>query len=109
MPASPRPTSFRTPSPLSKISSNRLIKLPLMQADRKLRMGMVGGGQGSFIGAVHRLAAALDQQVDLVAGFFSRDEATSQAPAARLHVDSARAYKTYEEMAKAEAALPADQ
>jgi predicted dehydrogenase len=72
-------------------------------------MGMVGGGQGSFIGAVHRIAAALDQQVDLVAGVFSRDEANSRETAARLHVDSARAYKTYEEMAKAEAALPADQ
>jgi predicted dehydrogenase len=72
-------------------------------------MGMVGGGQGSFIGAVHRIATALDQQVDLVAGVFSRDEANSQATAARLHVSPARAYKTYEEMAAAEAALPADQ
>ena len=72
-------------------------------------MGMVGGGQGSFIGAVHRIATALDQQVDLVAGVFSRDEANSQATAARLHVNPARAYKTYEAMAAAEAALPADQ
>ncbi len=40
---------------------------------RKLRMGMVGGGQGAFIGWVHRMAAALDQQVDFVAGCFSRD------------------------------------
>ena len=40
---------------------------------RKLRMGMVGGGQGSFIGGVHRIAAALDGQIDLVAGVFSRD------------------------------------
>jgi prepilin-type processing-associated H-X9-DG protein len=40
---------------------------------RKLRMGMVGGGEGAFIGAVHRLVAALDQQVELVAGCFSRD------------------------------------
>jgi len=78
-----------------------------MQAERKLRMGMVGGGQGSFIGAVHRIAAALDQQIDLTAGVFSRDEANSNATAARLHVP--RAYKSYEEMAKAEAALPADQ
>jgi predicted dehydrogenase len=75
--------------------------------DRKLRMGMVGGGAGSFIGAVHRIAAALDQQIDLVAGVFSRDEANSAETAARLHV--ARHYKTYEEMALAEAALPADQ
>ena len=40
---------------------------------RKLRMGMVGGGQGAFIGGVHRMAAALDQQVEMVAGCFSRD------------------------------------
>ena len=40
---------------------------------RKLRMGMVGGGQGAFIGAVHRMVATLDQQVELVAGVFSRD------------------------------------
>ena len=40
---------------------------------RKLRMGMVGGGQGAFIGAVHRIAAALDGQVELVAGVFSRE------------------------------------
>ena len=40
---------------------------------RKLRMGMVGGGQGAFIGGVHRIAAALDGQVELVAGVFSRD------------------------------------
>lgn len=70
-------------------------------------MGMVGGGQGSFIGAVHRIAAALDQQIELTAGVFSRDEANSAATAARLHVP--RSYKSYEEMAAAEAALPADQ
>src|SRR5579871_230117 len=45
---------------------------------RKLRMGMVGGGQGAFIGAVHRMAAALDQQIELVAGCFSRDSANTR-------------------------------
>ena len=40
---------------------------------RKLRMGMIGGGQGAFIGGVHRLAAALDGQIELTAGVFSRD------------------------------------
>ncbi|MFO7782158.1 MAG: gfo/Idh/MocA family oxidoreductase, partial [Spirochaetia bacterium] len=40
---------------------------------RKLRMGMVGGGQGAFMGGVHRLVAALDNEVELVAGAFSRD------------------------------------
>ena len=46
---------------------------------RKIRYGMVGGGRGAFIGAVHRIAAALDQQIDLVCGAFSSDPATSQA------------------------------
>jgi hypothetical protein len=42
-------------------------------------MGMIGGGEGAFIGGVHRIAAALDQQVDLVAGVFSRDWANTSA------------------------------
>jgi len=71
-------------------------------------MGMVGGGEGAFIGGVHRIAAALDQQVDLVAGVFSRDAANSNATGQRLFLDSARIYRTYEEMAEREAALPAD-
>jgi predicted dehydrogenase len=71
-------------------------------------MGMIGGGQGSFIGAVHRIAAALDQQIEFTAGVFSRDPENSHATAERLHVDPARVYRTYEEMATAEAALPAD-
>ncbi len=70
---------------------------------------MVGGGQGSFIGAVHRIAMAMDQQVELCAGVFSRDEANSQATGEKLHVDPSRIYKTYQEMAAGEAALPADQ
>ena len=40
---------------------------------RKLRLGMVGGGQGAFIGGVHRIAAPLDHQLELVAGSFSQD------------------------------------
>ena len=42
-----------------------------MSTTRKMRMGMVGGGQGAFIGAVHRIGAAIDQQIDLVCGAFS--------------------------------------
>jgi predicted dehydrogenase len=75
---------------------------------RKLRMGMVGGGQGAFIGAVHRMAAALDQQIDLVAGVFSRDPANSTATGEQLFLDPARVYRSYAEMAAAEAQLPAD-
>jgi len=69
---------------------------------------MVGGGQGSFIGAVHRIAMALDQQVELVAGVFSRNEANSKVTGEKLFLDPSRVYATYEEMAAAEAALPAD-
>lgn len=80
----------------------------LMSVNRKLRMGMIGGGQGSFIGAVHRIAAALDQQIDLVAGVFSRDAANSAETGRRLHIAPERIYTDYAAMAAAEAALPAD-
>ncbi len=79
-----------------------------MSSPRKLRMGMVGGGRGAFIGAVHRMAARLDGEIDLVAGCFSSDPAKSKASGEDLFLDPARVYATYEEMAKAEAALPAD-
>lgn len=71
---------------------------------RRLRLGMVGGGQGAFIGAVHRIAARLDDRWELVAGAFSRDAARARASAAELHVASDRAYADYREMARAEAA-----
>lgn len=73
---------------------------------RKLRMGMVGGGQGAFIGGVHRLAAALDQQIEFVAGCFSRDPANTRETGRQLYLDPARCYATFEEMAAAEAARP---
>ena len=72
---------------------------------RKLRMGMVGGGQGAFIGAVHRTAAAMDLQVELVAGCFSRDYENSRQTGAELYLDPGRVYRTYQEMAQAEAEL----
>ncbi len=72
---------------------------------RKLRMGMVGGGQGAFIGGVHRIAAALDQQIELVAGCFSRDPENTRITGKELYLETARCYDTYHEMAKAEAAL----
>jgi predicted dehydrogenase len=75
---------------------------------RKLRMGMVGGGPGAFIGAVHRIAATLDQQAELVAGSFSRDPANTSATGAQLYLDPNRCYRTFAEMAAKEAALPAD-
>ncbi len=74
---------------------------------RKLRMGMVGGGQGAFIGAVHRMAAALDQQIELVAGCFSRDPANTRETGRQLYLDPERCYDSYEQMASREFQLPA--
>jgi predicted dehydrogenase len=73
---------------------------------RKLRMGMVGGGPGAFIGAVHRIAAVLDGQVELVAGVFSRDWNGTRLTGEQLYLDPARVYRSYQEMAAAEAKLP---
>lgn len=75
---------------------------------RKLRMGMVGGGQGAFIGDVHRKAARLTGEIDLVAGVFGRNHDKSLETAKALYLDPARVYSSFEEMARAEAALPAD-
>ena len=75
---------------------------------RKLRMGMVGGGQGAFIGAVHRLAAQMDGEVELVAGVFSRDPENTRLTGEQLHLDPKRLYRSYDEMAAAEAKLPPD-
>ncbi len=80
-----------------------------MKLNRKLRMGMIGGGRGAFIGSVHRMAARLDGEIDLVAGCFSADPEKSKASGADLFLNPARVYATYSEMAQKEAALPADQ
>ena len=76
---------------------------------RKIRYGMVGGGRGAFIGAVHRIAAALDQQVELVCGAFSADPEKAKASGADLFLPPNRCYGSYAEMITAEAALPSDQ
>ena len=73
---------------------------------RKLRMGMVGGGQGAFIGGVHRLVAALDGQIELVAGSFSQDPENTRITGEQLYLDSDRCYDTYERMAAEEAKRP---
>ena len=67
----------------------------------RIRLGMVGGGRGAFIGAVHRIAARLDDQYELVAGAFSSDPERSAASAADLGV--ARSYGSFAEMAQKEA------
>jgi predicted dehydrogenase len=75
---------------------------------RKLRMGMVGGGTGSFIGDVHRRAAAIDGMIELVCGAFSSTAEKSIASGKDLNLDEARCYGTFEEMIQKEKALPAD-
>lgn len=69
-------------------------------------MGMVGGGPGSFIGAVHRMAANLDGQIELVCGCFSSSPAKSLETGRSLFLPEDRIYATYQEMMEREAALP---
>jgi predicted dehydrogenase len=75
--------------------------------NRKIRMGMVGGGRGAFIGAVHRIAAAIDQQIELVCGAFSSDPERSKASGADFFLPAERCYGTFQEMIEKEKALPA--
>ncbi len=74
--------------------------------NRKLRFGMIGGGRGAFIGAVHRLAAQMDGQAELVAGAFSSDPKRSRDSGGDLFLEPARVYGSYREMAAQEAARP---
>ncbi|MEY4242608.1 MAG: hypothetical protein RLZZ245_193 [Verrucomicrobiota bacterium] len=74
--------------------------------NRKIRMGMVGGGRGAFIGAVHRMAANLDGKIELVAGCFSSNPEKSKLSGEDFFLDPSRVYSSYEEMATREAALP---
>jgi predicted dehydrogenase len=71
---------------------------------RRIRLGMVGGGQGAFIGAVHRIAARLDDRYELVAGALSSDPARANASAVMLGIEADRSYASFEDMAVAEAA-----
>ncbi len=77
-------------------------------AVRKLRMGMVGGGPGAFIGEVHRKAARIDGRNELVAGAFDIDPAKSKETGIEQNIDPSRAYANYEDMIKGELALPED-
>ena len=74
--------------------------------NRKLRMGMVGGGRGAFIGGVHRLAATLDGEIELVCGAFSSDPERSKASGADLYLPADRVYANFEEMILREKELP---
>ena len=73
---------------------------------RKIRYGMVGGGRGAFIGAVHRIAANIDGQIELVCGAFSSDPERSRASGSDFYLPTDRCYGTFEEMIAAEARLP---
>lgn len=68
-----------------------------------IRLGMVGGGQGAFIGGVHRIAARIDGEYQLVAGALSSEPDRAKASAAELGLDPERSYGSFQEMAKAEA------
>src|SRR5437762_13963327 len=71
--------------------------------NRRIRYGMIGGGRGAFIGALHRIAAAMDQQIELVCGAFSSDPERSRASGTELFLPKDRCYGTFEEMIKSEA------
>ena len=71
-------------------------------------MGMVGGGEGAFIGGVHRMAAALDGQIELVCGAFSSDAERSRRSGEALYIDPTRIYPDFETMIKSEKELPAE-
>ena len=74
--------------------------------ERKIRMGMVGGGPGSFIGAVHRIAANLDGQIELVCGCFSARPEKSLETGRSLFLPDDRIYASYQEMIEKESLLP---
>ena len=77
--------------------------------NRKLRMGMVGGGKDAFIGAIHRIAANMDGLIELNCGALSAHPDTAIASGEALFLPKEKNYSTYEEMFKKEASLPADQ
>jgi len=77
--------------------------------NRKLRMALVGGGQGSFIGRVHVTAAVLDNRAALVAGALSSDPQRAKDSAADYDIAPSRAYGSYQELVETESQLPADE
>ncbi|MEX2132085.1 MAG: Gfo/Idh/MocA family oxidoreductase [Pseudohongiellaceae bacterium] len=76
---------------------------------KQIRLGMIGGGTGSFIGPIHRKAAGLDGRFILHAGAFSSDVNTSQDTGRELHLHPSRVYRSFQEMLQQEAALPVAQ
>ena len=79
---------------------------PVRRRSQKIRLGMLGGGEGAFIGAVHRHAAALDGQTELVCGAFSRDGGNNQRTGESLDIAPERVYASWQQLLDGEAALP---
>ncbi|MBC7424147.1 MAG: gfo/Idh/MocA family oxidoreductase, partial [Ferruginibacter sp.] len=77
--------------------------------DRKLRMGMIGGGKDAFIGAIHRLAANMDGLIELAAGALSINPEIAIESGKMLFLPESRTYLTYQELIKKESALPANE
>lgn len=77
-----------------------------MAAQKKLKMGMVGGGPGAFIGAIHRSAALMDGLIEITAGSFSSNPEKSLQAGEELMLDPSRVYSSYDEMIQKELALP---
>lgn len=75
----------------------------------KIRMGMVGGGEGAFIGAIHRIAANIDGEIELVCGAFSSSADRSKVSGKALYLPANRVYNNYREMMQNEQALPEEQ
>src|SRR5437764_3274102 len=91
---------------MTAIGQNESASQDGAQPQRRLRLGMVGGGAGAFIGAVHRIAARLDDCYEVVAGALSSDPARALASGTAIRLDPARCYADYREMARLEAARP---
>lgn len=105
-PEPPRRSS--APPPYESFARRRPTAAVNPHLGRKLRYGMVGGGPGAFIGGVHRTAASLHGEWELVAGAFSSSSSRSREQGRALGLDPARVYDDYLQMAKAEGALPKD-
>src|SRR2546430_9210556 len=75
---------------------------------RKLRMGMIGGGKDAFIGAIHRIAANMDGQVELVCGALSINKDIAIDSGHMLFLPEDRIYTNYEDMIRSESKMPAD-
>jgi len=75
----------------------------------KLRLGMIGGGPGAFIGAIHRIAARMDDEYSLVCGVFSSDTDKSASMGSTLGLEKKRIYANYRQLIEGEALLSADE